>query len=357
VLFRVRYAGGDAVGTTVKLRLLIDTCVWLDLAKDYRQLPILEAVAALVEGGGTELILPQIMVDEFERNKERVIADSKRSLSSHFKLVREAIVKFAPDAPLDQLNNVDYRIATSGEAINEAIEIIEKLFSAAPRIETTDSVKARAADRAIAKLAPFHRQRNGIDDAILLETYIDALAGRTDAEDVYGFVTHNIHDFSEKGGDTRLPHADLAPLFDGTASRYATSLGPLIGEFAGDLLEEIRFDREYNQEPRKLSELLEAESKLTTQIWYNRKWGIIDAVESGRERKVPREVWEAATREEQRGMIVDEIWDGMIAAMKRAEKEYPEELGPWDDFEWGMLNGKLSAIRWMLGDEWDMLDT
>lgn len=56
-------------------------------------------------------------------------------------------------------------------------------------------------------------------------------------------------------------------------------------------------------------------------------------------------------------MIVDDIWDGMITAMKSAEEPYPHELGPWTDFEWGVLNGKLSAIRWILGEEWDMLDT
>ena len=33
------------------------------------------------------------------------------------------------------------------------------------------------------------------------------------------------------------------------------------------------------------------------------------------------------------------------------------KCGPHDDFEWGMINGKPSAIRWILGDESDTLDT
>ena len=49
---------------------------------------------------------------------------------------------------------------------------------------------------------------------------------------------------------------------------------------------------------------------------------------------------------------------GCKKVAKRVEKEYGKKnLGPYDDFEWGMINGKLSAIRWMLGDDWDMLDT
>lgn len=44
---------------------------------------------------------------------------------------------------------------------------------------------------------------------------------------------------------------------------------------------------------------------------------------------------------------------------QRVEAEYlePGELGPYTDFELGMLNGKLSALRWVLGSEWDFLDT
>ena len=56
--------------------------------------------------------------------------------------------------------------------------------------------------------------------------------------------------------------------------------------------------------------------------------------------------------------ILDTVWEAALAAGERTRQEVGiENLGPWDDFEWGMLNGKLSALRWVLGDEWDMLDT
>jgi hypothetical protein len=346
----------------MKLNLLIDTSAWLDLAKDYRQLPLLEALFAMIEVDEVSLILPQLVVDEFERNKDRVVADSRRSLSSHFKRVREAVAQFAPeearDATLQQLNEVDHRIATGPETVNEGVGLVEKLFAMTTPVPLDESIKVRAADRAIAKLAPFHRPVNGIGDAIIIETYIDALNDRPDPEDVYAFVTHNIHDFSDRGADTRLPHPDLASLFDGARSRYVTCLGPLLGEFAEELIEEIRFDREFSQEPRSFSELLEAERKLFKQVWYNRHRNLRSSIERGKHRLVTSEEWEKATPRERQGMTIDAVWEGALAAARRAEGELgPENIGPWDDFEWGMLNGKLSALRWVMGDEWDMLDT
>jgi hypothetical protein len=60
-----------------------------------------------------------------------------------------------------------------------------------------------------------------------------------------------------------------------------------------------------------------------------------------------------ATRPVQR-----DVWERALKAARRVEKKRGKKnLGPWSDLEWGMINGKLSALRWVLGDDWDMLDT
>jgi hypothetical protein len=87
-------------------------------------------------------------------------------------------------------------------------------------------------------------------------------------------------------------------------------------------------------------EILEALEELFDKIWYNRHKGLMYDVENGRA-KIDPEILVLAKR-----------------AAKRVEKKWGKKnLDPWDDFEWGMLNGKMSALRWVLGDEWDFLDT
>jgi hypothetical protein len=50
--------------------------------------------------------------------------------------------------------------------------------------------------------------------------------------------------------------------------------------------------------------------------------------------------------------------DRMHTAMRAIEDRYGrEDVGPWDDWGWGFVQGKLAALRWVLGSEWDFLDT
>jgi hypothetical protein len=95
------------------------------------------------------------------------------------------------------------------------------------------------------------------------------------------------------------------------------------------------------QEPRTLPEILEAEQEFFDKIWYVRKLILEEKIEAGEHEPLPPEIAERAR-----------------ASMRAIEERYgAENVGPWDDWGWGFVNGKLSALRWVLGDEWDFLDT
>ncbi len=343
-----------------QFKILIDTCVWLDLAKDYRQQGILAALEELIRHGNVNLILPRTVIDEFGRNRARIIEESSRSLSGTLKRVKEAVEKFGDPRRkaivLDQLNDVDHRLPTLVDTAVGNVDRIEKLFARTPIAEISDKVKLRAAQRGIEKRAPFHRQRNGIDDAILIEVYADAVSTKVPARTRFAFVTHNTKDFSHPAASNKEPHPDVAACFSQRRSLYFITLGEALRRIAPAQFADLMIEQEWFEEPRRLTEIVDVIDELCTKVWYNRHQVTREKIELGETNIVEKETF--PIKNHLRRPIQRDIWEGALKAAAKVEKTYGlKNLGPWDDFEWGMLNGKLSALRWVLGEEWDMLDT
>lgn len=90
---------------------------------------------------------------------------------------------------------------------------------------------------------------------------------------------------------------------------------------------------------RTADEILAATEEFFEKLWYQRHIDLHFDVDEG---KVPEAI----------------LKDACAAANRIEEKyAYEENLGAYDDFELGMISGKLSALRWIMGSEWDNLDT
>jgi hypothetical protein len=263
---------------------------------------------------------------------------------------------------LAYLGDIDHRIPLVGGVATATLDRIDTILKAATPIPTTDHAKLRSAERALTRRAPCHHDnKNSVADAVLIELYFECVR-KGKPRERFAFVTHNKHDFSDMAKNQRLPHADFAGGFTKIRSLYFTTLSECFHRIDAQFVREVMFEYNWEQDVRSLSELLEATDTLTTKIWYNRHKNREYWVQKGKTRLVSSAEWNAVY--EKRGykgvqnLMSADIWKGALKAAKRAEKKLGAwNFGPWTDFEWGMLNGKLSALRWALGDEWDMLDT
>lgn len=349
--------------------VLIDTCVWLDLAADQRQSVLLDVLTEFLGEAQATLVLPQIVVDEFRKSRERVAKASERSLASQFGQVKEAIKRSNGDKRqkgrvLDFLAEVNHCIPLLGGAAEGTLQRIEELFQRSPVMEHSVQTKARAADRGINRKAPCHHEnKNSMADAVLIETYFEYVQLNAGAGQRFAFVTHNKSDFSLANGNQKLPHADIAAGFSKIKSMYFINLADCLRRIDPMRVTHLMSELEWHQQPRGLTDILKWMDRFTTQVWHNRHMNRECLVEIGKIKIVTREEWEVASKKSGRynqNLIIDEIWKGALKAARAAEKRLgsgAEGAGPYSDFEWGMINGKLSALRWVLGDEWDMLDT
>ena len=361
----MRYPGYHIISSMSKkkpvsndvVHILVDTSVWLDLAKQGDGGKTVAIIREMLNQGKIQLIVPQLVMDEFERNRDRVKEAMTRSVSARFREVRKAIDEYGrgdrKQKVLEELDNLMHQVPIVNELATQTFDAIFDLLHLGKVIAPTSEIKERVLERALTKRAPFHREKNSVADALLIEMYGNAAKVATPT-DRYCFITHNVKDFSAIDGDMRQPHEDFAEFFSAPYSRYFNSLQAALIAYFPSEFEDLDLNFDFYEEPRPLSEVLPYLNKLWDQIWYNRHKNLEYKIESGEHRLVNRyqpENFQTTT--------VRSVWKTAQENARKIEEKYGlEELGPWDDFEWGMLNGKMSAIRWMLGEDWEStLDT
>jgi predicted nucleic acid-binding protein len=329
------------------LHLLVDTSVWLDLAKKRDGQKLIHALGQVMLDGTVEILVPQIVRGEFERNREHIEVSMTTSVADRFKNLQKEVEDLSAEwhrPAFEAIAGLAHEMPLIGTMATRNFTDILQLFQEGRVLEPSVDDRDRVLERGLAKRAPFLRGKNSTADAMLIEMYATFATSLSDPTDVCGFVTSNNKDFSQEKGDVRLPHPDLTEMFDGTSSRYlygVDGLQDILDDHLGDELEQILIMSDFQEDPRTLQEIQLAEQEFYDRVWYERSVRHTDDWEAGR--RGPRDT--------------EEGYRISLSAQERARARRPDLCPAEDNFERGMWNGKLSTLRWVLGSEWDFLDT
>ncbi len=224
-------------------RALIDTSVWLDIAGNPKRYPELAIVEELVRRKTLQLIVPTVANIEFHRNRANFAHRTETDLMLHAREVRKAALRMAgPEKKLaafvEHLDQITKQGPIEDGGPRQALDRIERLLEAAPTIERSVEVIEAAVQRGLDKRAPFH-DRNGMADAILLETYAQCVNENTDPTIEFAFITGDKDDFSAPHGNHKIPHPDIAAIFEPGRSYFFYVLLDALNRIDSSLVAEI----------------------------------------------------------------------------------------------------------------------
>ena len=159
------------------LHLLVDTSALLDLAKRRDGQKWIVAFRLNVLWGNLQLLVPTLIVDEFERNRPRIEASMTASVAERFRQNRQKFNEYGGEedqTAIEALKNLAHQVPLIGAMTTRNLDELLEMMRSGGVLETTDEQRYRVVQRALDKQAPFHRSRNSVAGALLIEMYATA---------------------------------------------------------------------------------------------------------------------------------------------------------------------------------------
>jgi hypothetical protein len=120
------------------LRLLIDTSVWLDLAKHRDGQRWIVPLRLLLFQGKMDLLVPSLVIDEFERNRPRAEAAVTANVLERFRLLRRDLHEFGSENRQEWLEEMTHRIPLISAMTLQNFSEISELLRRGRRLEPTE---------------------------------------------------------------------------------------------------------------------------------------------------------------------------------------------------------------------------
>ncbi|RIJ48750.1 hypothetical protein D1614_09475 [Maribellus luteus] len=245
--------------------IFLDTNNWIYLSNGFNVLSnnhdelhfkIFDIITKRVEDGSLVILVNDIVIDEWRRNKEiaekqlKLLENKYKSYANNIKAIKNFVgsgkkkFKKVQKALKDKY---DKKVKQYREHVDKVEDF---LLNKTVKIEVSDQVKVEASNLALEKKAPFiGDKKNSMADALILLSAIEHIYENEKSEFPFldegdepqfllpksCFVSSNSGDFSAPDNKENI-HPDLEPYLSKTKTEFHYSLGKLINSLENEFL-------------------------------------------------------------------------------------------------------------------------
>jgi hypothetical protein len=196
-----------------------DTNIWIySLDESWKLDNLLDYIEYWQDNQIIEVVMPEIILDEWKRHQEKEVLHRKNKLRS----LVASLNQFIPKSYLLELNEESTQIRLIDEQLNR----IEQILSKSTNVPLSQEVKDRVLEDGIKKIAPQHK-KSSVADAIILHSFLAYIETVQSPLNAFYFISDNKEDFADSRSKI---HADLVDIFNSLNVEFFRELSSFIGK-------------------------------------------------------------------------------------------------------------------------------